>query len=214
MSTDLEIVSNHPEYLIIPQSLPFEDWWAYRHELQMMQRSKEIAEVAVPLHTMDWLYAGENIYNERASQGTAFVQEIMGWSQRTYGDYYYVWLKFQPEDRVPGAGISFYQAVMGLQKEDAIALLEAAVEGGWTRTELRRAVKKMLPEPEEPKVTRKMIEDCANRLVRTLELVGDGERYYVDAEPASELAELVGYVSLPKPLVEVLVPDGQMELDG
>lgn len=206
--TDLEIIKNHPEYLIVPHGISFREWWDFRRYLYGLKQAKEKAEIACVLQTMDWLFAGEEMFGHEASQGTDFVQEEMGWSARTYTEYRRIWERFPPDHRIEGLGITHYQAVAALPPRTARELLISASENNLTRDELRKAVRANLPadDPRVPAVTRRDIENAARRLLQHVQPAGDAYRARVD--DVLELALLLDVT-----VIELVVESGQEAME-
>jgi hypothetical protein len=214
VSTDLAIVSNHAEYLKIPAHTSFEDWYEYRHQLEKLKKASDQTNIAVVFHTMDWLFwAEENpVFDQSSSQGTAFVEEKMGWDPATFSIYRRVWDEYPPGERVPGAGVSFYQAVLerprgghapGLPPKLRRDLLELAVHEDWTRPQLRRSVKAHLSDiqdgagdEEKKAASKREIISLAGELLSGL-LPHEGGYRIADPETALSLAEAIGQYLLP-----------------
>lgn len=221
MSEELAIVSSTPEGLRIPSATSFslsggttfDTWWEYRHELSALEKARKEIEIAVPLRTMDWLFWGENTFGEDASQATAFVQDVLGWSPKTYTDYRRVWERYAPERRHDYLGISMYQAVMSIEESTADELLGLASRLGWTRVELRRAANQFLPDKATriAAVTRADIERAARNVLHGLVPAppkDGGEPHYktTDIESVVELSTLLDYG-----IIELVI-EGQVEI--
>jgi hypothetical protein len=196
----IAIVSDRPERLIIPTDITFDEWWAFRENLRMWKETKKIAEIACALQTMDWLFGGEELFGNDASQGTAFVQDEMGWGPRTYAEYHRIWRRFQPHERVDGLGITFYQAVMNVPGDNATELLGLAKRLQWTRDELRVAAKDATPEELKatPQVTKRELQQALEAVIpRITPVFKDGEGYYrIEEEDLLALAALVNVPAL------------------
>ncbi len=157
--------------LEIPLSTTFEDWWKTSEYLLMLKNRAKVLELATVWHTMDWLFAGEEMYGQEASQATAFVEDEMGWSPNTYRDYRRIWEMTRQGGvrRHENLGVSHYQAVQGLPPADAKELIELASDLDWTRDELRRRVKQLTEPDAEASVTRKDIERAAADVLKNLQ---------------------------------------------
>ena len=206
MSTDLAIIANVPHELHIPALTTFDDWFEYRAVLEELKNKSDQVSLAVAFHTMDWLFWGEENqrFGEETSQGLAFVEDVMGWTPATYKEYKRVWQNFPAGMRIPGVGISFYQAVLPLPANTARELLEISSQEGWTREQLRRSVRAHKTEPLDPiatgeykPATKKEIIEAARNLLNHLDNHEGGYRL-TDPEHATNLADAIGgFLALP-----------------
>jgi len=197
---EIAIVDDRPERLIIPTDITFDEWWAFRENLRGWKDARKDADIRCAFQTMDWLFGGEEIFGNDADQGTAFVEDEMGWGPRTYAEYYRIWRRFQPDKRVDGLGITFYQAVMNVPGDNAIELLHLAERLDWTRDQLRVAAREATPEglKAKPKVTKRELQQALESVIpRVTPVFKDGEGYYrIEEEDLLALAELVGVPAL------------------
>lgn len=201
----IAIVDDRPERLIIPTDITFDEWWEFRHVLKALKRNMNLAEIAVTMQAIDWVFGGEKLFNQDASQALAFAEKELGWSPRTYAEYYRIWRRFQPDKRVDGLGITFYQAVMNVPGDNAMELLHLAKRLDWTRDQLRVAAREATPEglKAKPKVTKRELQQTLESVIpRVTPVFMDGEGYYrIEEEDLLALAELVG-VPVTKLIIE------------
>lgn len=120
--------------LQLDPATPFDAWAAIGQTLGTLGR-------AVPWYIGDWLRQGEHIYGETYAQ----AMDATGYSYQTLLNLFNVAKRVAPEVRVPSLSHSHHAEVARF--EDAAtqrAWLAKAVEGGWTKHQLREAIRASL----------------------------------------------------------------------
>lgn len=140
MTTELATRSGLPgrlgeDFYDLPANLPYDRWLEIGEVLQQMERS-------VQWWLGDWWNYGERHYGEMASQAAKdHVQDATGYTYQTVRRAGYTAERIEPERRRSNLSFSHHAEVAARPPEQQDRLLEQAVEQGWTRYELRDAVR-------------------------------------------------------------------------
>lgn len=197
-----KIVSIQDHHLVIPHNTSFEDWYAYREQLEGIHEWQKRLAVRSTLHVMDWLMHGEAHYGEEWSQGLAFVEDVLGWRSETYGKYRRVLTRFDDAQRRPNLTISHYLMVEGLDPNTANRVLEKASQQVWTVKQTKIAVSAVKPNDNTTHAAIASKSKIISTALRLLNSVTDmGNHYAVSVEATEALAEILD-ITLEPPVVE------------
>ena len=136
--------------LTIAEGLPLEKWMECGQLLRQVNGS-------IQWWLGDWLRHGERKYGEAYSQAL----EATEYDYQTVADAAWVAGKIQFSRRRENLSWSHHKEVAALEPPDQDAFLQAAIDNGWSRRELRRAVMEHqrghLPTPSYPPGTFRVI---------------------------------------------------------
>lgn len=116
--------------LILPPGLPVETW------LLVMRGLGSIVQASA-FWVGDGLLGGEEAYGEMYSQAEA----ELGLSEQTLTNYVYTCRHVLPDMRRPELSFGHHSAVASLDRDQQAHYLGLAVENGWSRADLREAIK-------------------------------------------------------------------------
>lgn len=120
-----------PKGLIVKGDVPFEAWAAYGQALQLVQE-------AVHWILGDWLQYGEERYGEKYAQAL----DATSFSYGTLRNDRWVASRIEPARRRDDLSWSHHQEVSSLEPEQQDFYLEEAERQGWSKRELREAIRK------------------------------------------------------------------------
>ena len=136
----------HPAGLRLPPGFAFESWARLGRTLGGVAR-------ALPWALADWIIWGEDHYGEAAYQA---INDV-GLSAHTVANYVAVGRKFPQARRHPALSLAHHEAVASFAPAEQERWLTKAEQKGWTRSELRRALKN---EPRQENHTHHICKIC------------------------------------------------------
>lgn len=155
-----------PTGMQLPDDLSFDEWVEVGRKLSLLGKAHQ-------WWVGDWLHYGEHKWGEKYAQ----AMDETGWAYQTLRDAAWVSGRFELSRRRDNLSWSHHREVAALDPPEAEELLEAAERGGWTRNELRQAVKtykRQLAVPKDEE-TGEPLETCS--VSDLAELVMRGKRF-------------------------------------
>lgn len=160
----------------------------------------------------DWLNFGEAVYGEAASQGVdstnserySEAERVTGLDHGTLMNIRSVCGRVTKDRRRKELGFWIHAEVAALEPEDQVEWLQRAIDEGWTKSQLRDAIKEAKgqtppppPAPSEgdpppPALSRaERLEAAARAVFNTWQTTSDGSKL-VPAESAAQLESALG----------------------
>ena len=184
--------------------MKYETWEALGRYLGGMQRR-------IQWYVGDWLNFGEALFGEAASQGIEATQKeryseaerVTGLDHGTLQNIRSICGKVAKARRRPELGFWIHAEVAPLEPDEQIEWLQRAIDEGWTRNQLREAIREAKdpaaddpPEddrdPGEPGLTvTERIEAAARQILTQAQPTRD-HNFIVPEEPIVQLREALG----------------------
>lgn len=182
--------------------LPFDEWQRIGQTLGAVGRW-------TPWAIGDWLLFGDAVYGEDAAQAVesrpderySIATRFTGLAPETMKNYVRVCEGVKKKQRRPDLHFSVHEPVYRLEPDEQTKWLKKAVEEGWTREQLRDAIRAEKdglvlgddpPTILEPPLSKgERIERAAHDVLSTASMTSDG-MYQIPPEPMARLREAFG----------------------
>lgn len=204
---DLEATGKADEISLVltDPELPYDTWEALGRFLGSVDRRAR-------WYIGDWLNFGEAIYGEESAQAVEATtaerykeaERVTGLDHGTLMNIRSVCSRIARSRRRAELGFWIHTEVAALEPDDQSFWLSQAIENGWTKAELRQAIKdsKNPQEDEEEEsvagegdeagpTLAERLEQAARHVYRQAQSTSDGS-YLVPPEPMAQLAEALG----------------------
>ncbi len=157
--------------------IPFAKWASLGH---LFGHVKDVSSWLIG----DWILWGEAVYGEKYSDAV----ESTGLAEATLANYVYVCRSVAFSRRREVLRFGHHAQVAALEPAEQVEWLDRAEAEGWTRTQLREAMREakgLPPAPEQPDWTPSEAKTVARLKARVAELEAERERTAAEPSPES-----------------------------